>query len=132
MKFFLQRETLLKPLQMVQGVVERRQTLPILANLLLVIRDEVLSVTATDMEVELVAHQPVEDAEPGEITVPARKLIDICRALPGDARVDFALQDGRVTIRSGRSRFTLGTLPASEYPSSETLGDVTRLQLVPA
>nr|NIR30133.1 DNA polymerase III subunit beta [Gammaproteobacteria bacterium]NIR92029.1 DNA polymerase III subunit beta [Gammaproteobacteria bacterium]NIT63718.1 DNA polymerase III subunit beta [Gammaproteobacteria bacterium]NIV51897.1 DNA polymerase III subunit beta [Gammaproteobacteria bacterium]NIW86490.1 DNA polymerase III subunit beta [Gammaproteobacteria bacterium] len=79
MKFSLGREALLRPLQTVQGVVERRQTLPILSNVLVVIRDGDLSVTATDMEVELVAHQSLEGGEPGEITVPARKLIDICR-----------------------------------------------------
>lgn len=129
MKFSLPRETLLKPLQTVQGVVERRQTLPILSNLLLSIRDRTLSVTATDMEVELVAQQPLEGAETGEITVPARKLIDICRALPAEAGVDFALQDGRVSIRSGRSRFLLSTLPASEYPSSEVLEEATRLRI---
>ncbi|NIR28514.1 MAG: DNA polymerase III subunit beta, partial [Gammaproteobacteria bacterium] len=93
------------------------------------IRDGDLSVTATDMEVELVAHQSLEGGEAGEITVPARKLIDICRALPSDAGVDFTLQDGRVTLRSGRSRFTLSTLPASEYPSTEILKEGTRLRV---
>ncbi len=129
MKFSVGRDALLRPLQTVQGVVERRQTLPILSNVLLAIRDGDLSVTATDMEVELVARQSLEAAEGGEVTVPARKLIDICRALPGDASVDFALQNGRVSIRSGRSRFTLSTLPASEYPSTETLKEGTRLRL---
>jgi DNA polymerase-3 subunit beta len=129
MKFSVVREALLKPLQTVQGVVERRQTLPILSNVLMSLHDRTLAVTATDMEVELVARQTLEESEGGEITVPARKLVDICRALPAEARVDFVLQDGRVSIRSGRSRFMLSTLPASEYPSSETLSEGARLQL---
>ncbi len=121
MKFTMHRENLLKPLQAVQGVVERRQTLPILANFLLTIDGGQLSVTATDMELELVASTELPDAEAGEVTVPARKLVDICRSLPADAEIRLEVDGERAQIRSGRSRFTLTTLPAVDYPSSDSL-----------
>ena len=85
MKFTAAREALLKPLQAVIGVVERRQTMPILANVLLVAKDGNVAVTATDLEVELVANAEVEVEGAGEVTVPGRKLLDICRALPEEA-----------------------------------------------
>jgi len=123
MKFSIDREVILAPLQAVQGVVERRQSLPILANLLLSASDDRLAITATDMEVELVATAELEAFEPGEITVPARKLIDICRSLPEGARLEFEVEEGRALLRSGRSRFVLSTLPAAEFPSTEELSD---------
>ena len=121
MKFTMQRENLLKPLQAVQGVVERRQTLPILANFLLAIDGGRLSVTGTDMEIELVASTELPDAEAGEVTVPARKLVDICRSLPADAEIRVEVDGERAQVRSGRSRFTLTTLPAGDYPGSDSL-----------
>ena len=118
MKFSLSRESLLKPLQMVAGVVERRQTLPILSNVLLVLEGSRLSITGTDLEVEIVGYTHVDDgSEPGEVTVPARKLLDICKSLPDGAQIQMANSDGKVTLKSGRSRFTLATLPANEFPS---------------
>jgi DNA polymerase-3 subunit beta len=130
MKFTLSRDDLLKPIQVVNGVVERRQALPILGNILMSLNDGVLSLTATDMEVELIARTQLDNGTPGETTVPARKFIDICRSLPSDANIDFSVQDARAIIRSGRSRFTLSTLPAADYPASEVVGDVLRLSLV--
>ena len=121
MKFTMHRENLLKPLQAVQGVVERRQTLPILANFLLTIEDGRLSVTGTDMELELVATTELPDAEAGEVTVSARKLVDICRSLPADAEIQLEVDGERARVWSGRSRFTLATLPAGDYPSSDSL-----------
>lgn len=121
MKFQADRETLLKPIQAVIGVVERRQTMPILSNMLLVANERGLSVTATDLEVELVASTQVTVQAAGEITVPGRKLLDICRALPDGAKVNFSLDKGRVIIKSGRSRFTLSTLPAAEFPTIEDI-----------
>ncbi|MCA1798435.1 MAG: DNA polymerase III subunit beta [Xanthomonadaceae bacterium] len=121
MKFQADRETLLKPIQAVVGVVERRQTMPILANMLLVANDKGLSVTATDLEVELVATVALDVQQPGEVTVPGRKLLDICRALPDGAKVSVAVDKGRVVIKSGRSRFTLSTLPATEFPSVDDI-----------
>ena len=122
MKLSTSRESLLKPLQAVIGVVERRQTMPVLANVLLIADKDSLSVTATDLEVELVARTKVDEvATPGEITVPGRKLLDICRALPESADVKLSLKGDRVTLQSGRSKFVLSTLPAAEFPVVEDI-----------
>lgn len=120
MHFTIQREALLKPLQLVAGVVERRQTLPVLSNVLLVVEGQQLSLTGTDLEVELVGRVTLEDAaEPGEITVPARKLMDICKSLPGDAVIDIRVDEQKLVVKAGRSRFTLSTLPANDFPTVE-------------
>src|SRR5690606_8239618 len=94
---------------------------PILSNVLLVVRDGVLSVTATDLEVELVAEGAVEADATGETTVPGRKLHDIVRALPEGARVDVSLSGDRLSVKAGRSRFTLSTLGAGDFPRSEDI-----------
>jgi DNA polymerase-3 subunit beta len=120
MKFVISRDALLKPLNLVAGVVERRQTLPILANVLMVLDGDRLALTGTDLEVELVGRVQLASAgESGEVTVPARKLVDICKSLPEGSEISFAVQDGKVIVRSGRSRFTLSTLPAREFPNVE-------------
>ncbi|MGK0442131.1 MAG: DNA polymerase-3 subunit beta [Pseudohongiellaceae bacterium] len=121
MKFVISREALLKPLNLVAGVVERRQTLPILSNVMLELNGNQLSITGTDLEVELVGRVTLEkDAESGgEITVPARKLADICKSLPDGSDIEFSLDEQRVIVRSGRSRFTLSTLAASDFPNVE-------------
>ena len=121
MKLTASRETLLQPLQAVIGVVERRQTMPILANVLLVAKDGQVAVTATDLEVELVANAEVEVEAAGEVTVPGRKLLDICRALPESAEVSVSLGGEKLTLKSGRSRFSLMTLPAAEFPTVEEI-----------
>lgn len=120
MKFEISREALLRPLQQVTGVVERRQTLPVLANVLVRVDEEQISLTGTDLEVELVASAVLETGgEPGQITIPARKLADIWRSLPEDSVIHVEQEGERVTVRSGRSRFQLATLPASEFPTIE-------------
>ncbi|OEC34502.1 DNA polymerase III subunit beta [Pseudomonas sp. 21C1] len=120
MHFTIQREALLKPLQLVAGVVERRQTLPVLSNVLLVVEGQQLSLTGTDLEVELVGRVALEDAaEPGEITVPARKLMDICKSLPSDAMIDIRVDEQKLLVKAGRSRFSLSTLPANDFPTVE-------------
>ncbi|MCO6056098.1 DNA polymerase III subunit beta [Pseudomonas sp. MOB-449] len=120
MHFTIQREALLKPLQLVAGVVERRQTLPVLSNVLLVVEGQQLSLTGTDLEVELVGRVALEEpAEPGEITVPARKLMDICKSLPSDTLIDIRVDEQKLLIKAGRSRFTLSTLPANDFPTVE-------------
>ncbi len=116
MKFNIDRDVLLPVLQTVSGVVDRRQTLPVLSNLLFNLEPDSLSVTATDMEVELIVKIDVPLAQTGELTIPARKLLDICRALPQESKLEFEVKNDRVLIKSGRSRFTLATLPAPEYP----------------
>jgi DNA polymerase-3 subunit beta len=127
MRFSLQREVLLKPLQQVVNVVERRQTLPVLANLLVAVDGGKLSLTGTDLEVEMIARTEVEQAEDGETTIPARKLFEIVRALPDGSRLAFALNGDRVTVQAGRSRFTLATLPSKEFPSIDDLELVERI-----
>lgn len=120
MKFTVSRDALLKPLNLVAGVVERRQTLPILANVLMVLDGDRLSLTGTDLEVELVGRVQLAAAgDSGELTVPARKLVDICKSLPEGCDISFAAEDSKVTVKAGRSRFTLSTLPAREFPNVE-------------
>jgi DNA polymerase-3 subunit beta len=121
MKLSAARDVLLKPLQAVIGVVERRQTMPILSNVLLVANDNGLAITATDLEVELVADAEVAVEAGGEITVSGRKLLDICRALPEGSDVDISVSGEKVIVRSGRSKFSLATLPAAEFPTVEDI-----------
>lgn len=121
MKFSAAREVLLKPLQAVIGVVERRQTMPILSNVLIIARDGQLSVTATDLEVELVAQAEIEVENGGEITVSGRKLLDICKALPEGSDIHISLSGEKLSVRAGRSKFNLATLPAAEFPVVEDI-----------
>jgi len=116
----IRREELLKPLSIVAGVVERRQTLPILANILLRHNGKELALTGTDLEVEITARIADQSGGAGEITVPARKLYDICRALPAEAEIDISVEKEKLLVRSGKSRFRLLTMPANEFPSIET------------
>ena len=119
MKFSVQRETLLRPLTIVAGAVERRQTMPILSNMLFKLDGSALTITGTDLEVELSAKidVAVDGKEQAAITVPARKIVDICKSLPDDAEIVFAVDEGKVIVQSGRSRFTLATLPANDFPA---------------
>lgn len=120
MKLNISREELLKPLQLVSGAVEKRQTLPILGNVLLSMAKNQLSVTATDLEVELIGRVEIANLEEGDdITVPGRKLLDIIRSLPNDSMLEITEQKDRLMLRSGKSRFTLSTLPANEFPNIE-------------
>jgi DNA polymerase-3 subunit beta len=122
MKITINRDSLLKPLQVVSGVVEKRQTLPILSNVLLVVVDNKLTLTGTDLEVELTAStSDINSSENGEITLPARKFMDICKSLPEASTVDIVVDDTKAVIRSGKSRFTLATLPTTDFPSSESI-----------
>jgi DNA polymerase-3 subunit beta len=121
MNLTIQRESLLRPLQLVMGVVERRQTLPILSNVLLTVEGDQLSITGTDLEVELIARSVLDTPvkEPAKVTVPGRKLMDIFRALPEQAMIEFVKDKSRIIVRSGRSRFVLSTLPAEDFPLLE-------------
>jgi DNA polymerase-3 subunit beta len=110
------RDALLKPLQAVSGIVERRHTLPILANVLLEVKEGRLYVTATDLEMQITAHTDWAGKEAQAITVGARKLQDLLRALPDDTTLNVEASGSKLTVRSGRSRFNLQTLPAADYP----------------
>ena len=129
MNFKIQREALLKPLQTICGVVERRQTLPILSHVLLVSDGEQLNLTATDLEVEIIAKTKTDTATAGEITVPARKFLDICRTLPDDCSIDFKVEGERAILRAGKSRFTLSTLPAADFPNIDVADDGNKLKI---
>ena len=129
MKIIAKREAILSPLQAVIGVVERRQTMPILANVLLSAKSGRLAVTATDLEVELVATSEVDVQRNGEITVPGRKLLDICRALPEGVEMTLNLEGERMVVRAKKSRFTLSTLPATEFPTVEEINAQQTLKL---
>lgn len=120
MKLTIERATLLKPLQIISGVVERRQTLPILSNVLITLQENCLLLTGTDLEIELIGKTSLDQqAEPGSLTVSARKLLDICRALPDDAILQCTLENDHLLLRSGKSRFMLTTLPAQDFPKIE-------------
>ena len=129
MKFQVQRETLLKPVQAVMGVVERRQTMPVLSNVLVIAEKGQLRLTGTDLEVELVSSIPLDAADDGDVTVPGRKLLDILKALPDDAMLDISLEKDRLVIRSGKSRFTLATLPAAEFPLIEDINTQSSFEI---
>ena len=129
MKFSIQREDFLKPLQQVIGVVERRQTLPVLGNVLLNANRKSVQLTATDLEVELQSHVNVAVTETGDITLPARKLLDICRTLPAEAQLDISVKKDRALVRSGKSRFTLSTLPATEFPVIDKIKSARKFSL---
>ncbi|MAS81384.1 MAG: DNA polymerase III subunit beta [Legionellales bacterium] len=129
MKFSINRDELLPVLQTVSGVVDRRQTLPILSNVLLNIEEKSLKITATDMEVELIVEVTAEFNLTGALTLPAKKLLDICRALPQKAKLDFEIKKERVLIKSGKSRFTLASLPSQEYPFIEIIEKTTNFKI---
>jgi DNA polymerase-3 subunit beta len=103
-------------LQAVSGIVERRHTLPILANVLLEQRDGSLYVTATDLEMQITARSPMEGKDGQATTVGARKLQDLLRALPDDSTLNIDVGNSKMTVRAGRSRFNLQTLAAGDYP----------------
>jgi len=123
------RDALLKPLQVVSGIVERRQTLPILANVLVRKDGELVSFTATDLEIQIRTQAPIGvGGDTAATTVSARKLVDILRALP-EADVSLSLSGKKLTVQSGRSRFNLQTLPAEEYPAVAAAEYTTSLAL---
>ena len=129
MKLNIQRETLLKPLQKVTGVVERRQTLPILGNVLCNVANKSLKLTATDLEVEMQAQAADVADEPGDITLPARKLLDICRTQPDEAEINITVKNDKAQVQSGKSRFTLATMPATEFPVVEKIKSARKFSL---
>ena len=125
MKTTIKREDILAPLQKVIGAVERRQTLPILGNVLLKSTGGDLSLTATDLEIEMVANINSSGGDDFQTTIPARKLLDICKALPDSSEINFTVDESRVSLTSARSRFTLASLPAKDFPG---LDEISTLQ----
>ena len=123
MKTTIKRENILAPLQQVIGAVERRQTLPILGNVLLKSNAGDLTLTATDLEIEMVSSLSSSTSDDFQTTLPARKLLDICKALPDESDIEFTIEENRATLMSGRSRFTLATLPASDFPGLDEIDE---------
>ncbi len=119
MQFTVSQESLARPLQLVCSIVERRSTLPILANILLKAQGDKLTMTSTDMELEMIATLPVAVDEAGETTVSARKLLDIVRALPANATISCKTKDNKALVQAGKSRFSLATLSPADFPDSE-------------
>lgn len=119
MKIKANRDDLLTPMLNAGSVVERRQTLPILANMLIKASEDSLQFTATDLEVELSTKAQAYADSDMEFTLPARKLIDICKALPDGSELSIELGKDKATLRSGRGRYTIGLLPAQDYPNIE-------------
>lgn len=117
MKFTVNREQILGPLQQIARIIDKRQTMPILSNVLIQCRDNRLIMTGTDLDVQIVSHLNLNDIrDEGNITLPARKLLDICRLLPSSSAIKFDLDSDRVKVSSGRGRYTLNTLPADSFP----------------
>lgn len=115
----LTREQLLEALQLVTGVIERRSTMAILSNVLIEVDASTLIITATDSDIELISYVELDSAFPNfkPITLSGRKLMDICRSLPVNSRIEFTSnKEGHITLLSGHSRFTLSSLPANEFP----------------
>lgn len=120
MKLTISREEILTPIQIISGVVERKQTMPVLSNLLVVAEQGAVTLTGTNMEVELVCKLAGADVvSEGRITIPARKLVDICRSLPDGSQIELALEGEKMHLRSGKSHFSLSTLPADQFPNTE-------------
>lgn len=117
MKFTVNREQILGPLQQIARIIDKRQTMPILSNVLIQCRDNRLVMTGTDLEVQIVSQLNLNDMrDEGNITLPARKLLDICKLLPADSAIKFDLDGDKVKISSGRGRYSLNTLPADNFP----------------
>jgi len=129
MKLQVGRNELLSALSAVIGVVERRQTLPVLSNFLLELKDNELIVTGTDLEIELEARAQVQNLAPGRATVPARKLFDICRGLPEGAEISLDITGEKAQLKSGRSRYSLSCLKADEFPALGRVVDGKSLQI---
>lgn len=127
MKIKTSREEILGPLQHVIGAVERRQTIPALSNVFLNITGNLLSITGTDLEIELISSTSCNADQNIELTLPARKLFDICKNLPEGAELIFTMAPGKVTLTCGRSRFVLATLPAEEFPRLEGVELISKM-----
>ena len=116
MTFNINREKLLKPLSAVVSIVEKRHTLPILSNVLIVAENQQLTLTATDLEMQISLIIATENANALSTTLSARKLLDICRSLPESSEMNLTAVESRITLKAGKSRFNLQTLPAADYP----------------
>jgi len=130
MNIKIDRELLLKPLGNVSGIVEKRHALPILSNLLLESKQGSLRFTATDLEMQISTQVKTELSEEFQITISAKKLFDITRALPESSKIDIQIEEAKVTVKAKKSRFNLQTLPAQDYPvMTKEVDDAVELKL---
>ena len=129
MKIKIQKEDILVPLQKIIGAVEKRQTMPTLSNVLIKAENNKLTLTATDLEIELITTINLVVDETGSTTIPARKLLDICKALPNESSVNITVKGDKATIQSGRSRFSLMTLPASDFPVLDAINIISEFEI---
>lgn len=121
MKWIVERDCLLKPLQMLIAPISSRPVLPILSHILLDISDQRLTLISTDLEIEMKTSLTlIEQTNDGKITVPAKKLLDICKTLPNGSKLTMELHENRFLIAEAQNRFSLVTLPAIDYPNLET------------
>ncbi len=126
----INREVLLKPLSSVTGIVERRHTLPILSNLLLEAKNNAIQLTTTDLEMQISLTIQAVLQEELSTTISAKKFLDICRSLPDSIDIDLISKDSRMTVKAGKSRFNLQTLPAADYPvMTKVSGESIQIQL---
>lgn len=124
-------DKLLGPLQQVTGIVERRHTLPILSNVLITANGTNLDFLATDLEVQITSKAQLDAAAEGAVTAGARKLYDILRSLPEDAEVTLEAKENRMTVRAGKSRFNLQTLPAADFPRMVDAKEQSKTLILP-
>ena len=124
-------EKLLGPLLQVTGIVERRHTLPILSNVLITASGSKVEFLATDLEVQITAKADIDGAAEGSVTAGARKLYDILRSLPNDVEVSLEAKESRMTVRAGKSRFNLQTLPAGDFPRMVEARDASKTLTLP-
>jgi DNA polymerase-3 subunit beta len=133
MYFETSRKELLLPLKMITGVVEQRQTLPILANALVRVQGNTLHLIATDGEVEIACSLPLESSlngdNDGETTIPARKFFDICRSLPESTQLQVDIDENQASVKAGKSKFKLQTLPAEDFPGRPQLQEPTQFSI---
>ena len=129
MQFTVSQEIIARPLQLVCSIVERRATLPILSTILLRAQGNQLSMTSTDMELEMIATLPVAVETEGSTAVSARKFLDICRALPSNATISFNAQENKALVKAGKSRFSLATLAPEDFPDSEGANYIDEIAL---
>ncbi len=130
MQIKINRDVLLKPLMNVTGIVERRHTLPILSNLLIEAENNNIKLTATDLEMQISLNIASELNEKLSTTISAKKFLDICRSLPEAIDIDMISKDSRMTVKAGKSRFNLQTLPSADYPiMTKVAGDTVTIKI---
>lgn len=122
MQFTVSKQKFVQLIQPLTSICDRKLTMPILGNVLISVENSRLSLIASDLEIELAVNMPLEgEVTPGDTTAPGRKLYEICRCLPDNADVTLKLEEDRLVIRSGRSRFVLSTLPATDFPTIQSI-----------